>query len=140
MKKDFPALVAAFEQLQAQREGQPAARVPEQPSVAADEALAMREQLAALMVKLSAQEAQLQQLKASPSHSSQQSPALVSSRFAKKEPRAQDLREYDGTAAKLDEWLQELSLATHLFQLNTLEASSFAVSRLRGAALGIRDH
>jgi hypothetical protein len=58
------------------------------------------------------------------------------SRFARKEPRAQDLREYDGAAgAKLDEWLQELAQTTDLFELNPREASKFAASRLRGAAL-----
>ena len=37
--------------------------------------------------------------------------------------------------AKLDEWLQELALATDLYELNAREALKFAVSRLRGAAL-----
>lgn len=63
-------------------------------------------------------------------------PAAPESRFARKEPRAHDLREYDGSSgAKLDEWLQELALAVQLFRLNELEATTFAVSRLRGAAL-----
>jgi hypothetical protein len=58
------------------------------------------------------------------------------SRFAKKEPRAQDLREYDGASgAKLDEWRDELALASMLFELNSREAVTFAVSRLRGTAL-----
>ena len=58
------------------------------------------------------------------------------SRFARKEPRAQDLREYDGASgAKLDEWLDELSLARMLYELNEREALRFAVSRLRSAAL-----
>lgn len=62
--------------------------------------------------------------------------AEPSSRFAKKEPRAQDLREYDGAAgAKLDDWLNELALARMLFELNERESVRFAVSRLRGAAL-----
>jgi hypothetical protein len=62
--------------------------------------------------------------------------AASQSRFARKEPRAQDLREYDGASgAKLDEWLQELSLACFLYELNAREALKFAVSRLRGAAL-----
>jgi len=62
--------------------------------------------------------------------------AAPQSRFARKEPRAQDLREYDGAAGeKLDAWLDELSLACMLFELNDREARSFAVSRLRGAAL-----
>jgi hypothetical protein len=58
------------------------------------------------------------------------------SRFAKKEPRAHDLREYDGASgAKLDAWLDELALAIDLFELNAREAVKFASSRLRGAAL-----
>lgn len=58
------------------------------------------------------------------------------SRFAKKEPRAQDLREYDGASgAKLDTWLDELSLASMLYELNARESVRFAASRLRGAAL-----
>jgi hypothetical protein len=105
--------------------------------------------------------AALQQLRAFPAHSAQSSahvspqrsphqesrsidaaaaaatsqPALQS-RFARKEPRAQDLQEYDGAAgAKLDTWLDELSLARMLYELNAREALRFAVSRLRGAAL-----
>jgi hypothetical protein len=62
--------------------------------------------------------------------------AAPQSRFARKEPRAQDLREYDGAAgAKLDAWLDELALASMLYELNAREAVLFAVSRLRGAAL-----
>jgi hypothetical protein len=62
--------------------------------------------------------------------------AAPTSRFAKKEPRAQDLREYDGAAgARLDSWLDELALASMLYELNAREAVLFAVSRLRGAAL-----
>jgi hypothetical protein len=103
----------------------------------------------------------IEQLRAPPAHSSQSSvhvspqrsphqesrsidtaaaaaasqPALQS-RFARKEPRAQDLQEYDGAAgAKLDTWLDELSLARMLYELNAREALRFAVSRLRGAAL-----
>jgi len=58
------------------------------------------------------------------------------SRFAKKEPRAQDLCEYDGASgAKLDAWLDELALARMLYELNAREAVAFAVSRLRGTAL-----
>ena len=48
------------------------------------------------------------------------------SRFAKKEPRAQDLREYDGASgSKLDEWQDELALASMLYQLNSREAVTF---------------
>lgn len=123
------------------------------------QASASQEQLLLLTRMLQQQALQIDELRASPHHSPPQQPqqspqrplpgldgpraAAASppaegqqSRFARKEPRAQDLREYDGAAgAKLDEWLQELSLATYLYRLNTLEASSFGVSRLRGAAL-----
>lgn len=133
-----------------------------EPSAAQREA-AMQQQLAAMQqmmqqqaLLMQQQAQQLQELRASPAHSPRASPQAsplaspaasprqepqaaaieVQSRFARKEPRAQDLREYDGAAgAKLDEWLQELALATFLYKLNTLEATSFAVSRLRGAAL-----
>ncbi len=85
---------------------------------------------------------QLQQLRASPAQSPQLSAyssaaavAAPTSRFAKKEPRAQDLREYDGASgAKLDAWLDELGAAVDLFRLNGGEAVDFAASRLRGAA------
>jgi hypothetical protein len=61
--------------------------------------------------------------------------AEQTSRFAKKEPRANDLREYDGGAGvKLDAWLDELGAAVDLFRLNGSEAVDFAASRLRGAA------
>ena len=105
------------------------------------------------------QQSLIEQLRASPAHSPelfahaspQRSPhpesrsivaaaasaaAAPQSRFARKEPRAQDLQEYDGAAgAKLDTWLDELSLARMLYELNAREALRFAVSRLRGAAL-----
>ncbi|MDR3741048.1 MAG: retrotransposon gag domain-containing protein, partial [Terracidiphilus sp.] len=109
----------------------------------------MLAQMEAMQRLLREQAHQLQQLRgspqASPTHSPQPSPQQApptpaslapQSRFARKEPRAQDLREYDGASgAKLDEWLQELQLATFLYKLNTVEASSFGVSRMRGAAL-----
>jgi hypothetical protein len=73
--------------------------------------------------------------KQSPVASPKQSPA-TSSRFAKKEPRSQDLKEYDGAAGtKLDEWLEELGLAVDLYELNPHESIRFGASRLRGAAL-----
>ena len=131
-------------------------------SVAADGS-SMRAQMEAMQRLLREQAQQLQLLRASPAHSPQPSPHLSpqqaqrniagaavaaaapvagaaaqeqQSRFARKEPRAQDLREYDGAAgAKLDEWLQELALASYLYELNAREALKFAVSRLRGAAL-----
>jgi hypothetical protein len=113
---------------------------------AAHAQMAALEQLVQRQAQLMQQQAQqLRELRASPAHSPQQSPAhspqqspaaQPQSRFARKEPRAQDLREYDGASgAKLDEWLLELSRAVRLFQLNDREAVDFGVSRLAGAAL-----
>jgi hypothetical protein len=62
--------------------------------------------------------------------------AASQSRFARKEPRAQDLQEYDGASgAKLDDWLKQLAMAARLYHLTAQEAVDFAGSRLRGAAL-----
>ncbi len=109
VKRDLPALVEAFERQppppqQQQQEDAPMEDVEPSPAV--------REQMAALEQMVRAQAQQLAQLKASPTDSAQQS-----SRFARKEPRAQDLREYDGAAGtKLDEWLQPGGLpAGHTF-------------------------
>jgi hypothetical protein len=112
----------------------------------------MRQQMEALQQLVLAQGQQLQQLRsfpplaaaqspgAQPSSASlavappQQSPASQS-RFARKEPRAQDLREYDGASGpKLDEWLDELGAAVELYELTGAEAVLFAASRLREAA------
>jgi hypothetical protein len=61
--------------------------------------------------------------------------ASSQSRFARKEPRAQDLGEYNGASgAKLDDWLDELGAAVELYQLLQHEAVAFAASRLRDAA------
>ena len=104
--------------------------------------------------------AALQQLHASPAHfpqssahvSPQRSPhqdsrsidaaaaaaaqSLSQSRFARKEPRAQDLQEYDGASgAKLDDWLKQLAMTARLYHLSAQESVDFAGSRLRGAAL-----
>lgn len=120
----------------------------------------------ALLVKQQAQRAEeqqqqvrqqqslIEQLRTSPAHSPQSSAnaspqpspqqqqqqrgiaAAEPSRFAKKEPRPQDLCEYDGASgAKLDEWLKQLAMAARLYRLNAQEAVDFAGSRLRGAAL-----
>lgn len=60
----------------------------------------------------------------------------IASRFAKREPRASDLREYDGASgAELDEWEQELRITRDLFALNPREVVQFATARLRGAAI-----
>lgn len=115
-------------------------------AIAADSS-SMRAQMEEMQRIMREQAQQLQQLRAPPAHSPQSSPqqspgitpiaapAEPASRFARKEPRAQDLREYDGAAGvKLDEWLDELGAAVDLFQLNDREAVDFGVSRLRGPA------
>ena len=104
--------------------------------------------------------AALQQLHASPAHfpqssahvSPQRSPhqdsrsidaaaaaaaqPLSQSRFARKEPRAQDLQEYDGASgSELDDWLKQLAMTARLYHLSAQESVDFAGSRLRGAAL-----
>ena len=110
------------------------------------------------------QQSLIEQLRASPAHSPQHSvspspqhspqqharsvtaaaaaaeqlapPAAPQSRFARKEPRATDLQEYDGASgAKLDDWLKQLAMAARLYHLNAQEAVDFAGSRLRSAAL-----
>lgn len=58
------------------------------------------------------------------------------SRFARREPRAVDLPEYDGSSGvKLEAWLQKLVQVTRLYELNARETVLFATSRLQGAAL-----
>jgi hypothetical protein len=117
----------------------------------------MQEQMEVLAQIVRKQAQELQQLRASPAHSPQPSPQASpppsphqmdspapataaaaeepQSRFARKEPRAQDLREYDGASgAKLDEWLDELGSAVELYELSDREAVRFAASRLREAA------
>ena len=156
VRKQIPLLVQAFEQQQQQQQAAPHRQ--QEGATDGDDApmlqavvvpgvdSSMSAQMAALEQLVRDQAQQLQQLRASPAHSpqhsAQASPQLSpqaspqQSRFARKEPRAQDLREYDGASgAKLDEWLQELALATDLYELNAREAVKFATSRLRGAAL-----
>jgi hypothetical protein len=185
MRRQHPLLVQAFEAGQQEpaqaaatedtAEGTAQTQVEvavqpgnEEPAQHSDAQLQMAE--LRLLVKQQAQQAEEQQaiidkLRASPTHSPQPSAhvspqrsplqqprsiaaaaaaataapehaATAHSRFARKEPRAQDLREYDGASgAKLDEWLDELSLARMLYELNVRESQRFAVSRLRGAAL-----
>jgi len=118
----------------------------------------VREQAQQLRQQEQRHVAALQQLRASPAHSPQSSvhaspqrsphqesrsidaaaaaqPASQS-RFARKEPRAQDLQEYDGASgAKLDDWLKQLAMAARLYHLSAQESVDFAGSRLRGAAL-----
>jgi hypothetical protein len=154
MRRLIPELVRAFEETRQQQsavdaaaeegaEGVERGRGEEAGEAVAADGTSMRAQMEAMRQLLREQAQQLQQLRASPAHSPahspQPSPQLspqLQSRFAHKEPRAQDLREYDGAAdAKLDEWLQELALAADLYELNARESIKFAASRLRGAAL-----
>ena len=159
-RKQIPQLVQEFEQQQQQQqsgdttgEGAPLLHAVVAPSGNN----AMLEQMAALEQMVRDQSLQLQQLRASPVPSPQQSPQLSpqqsptlaqrslpaaaaaaapqQSRFARKEPRSQDLREYDGASGtKLEEWLDELGAAVELFELTEGEAVRFATSRLRDAA------
>jgi len=106
------------------------------------------------------QQALIAQLRASPAHSPQSSVhaspqrsphqasrsiaaaaaagaqhAAPQLRFARREPRATDLREYDGASGdKLDAWLDELGAAVELYELGERKAVLFAASRLREAA------
>lgn len=149
VRRQMPLLVQAFEQHHQQQEGATDDDAPMLQAVVAPSVdSSMGAQMAALeqlvrdqAQQMRAQAEQLQQLRASPTHSPQPSPQhspsqQQQSRFAKKEPRAQDLKEYDGApGAKLDEWLQELGRAIRLFRLNDAEAVDFGMSRLVGAAL-----
>src|SRR5688500_1907269 len=122
MRKRFPQLVAAFEAAARERSrvdpprpegGAGVEEEKEAGQVEGDEVMSLRRQLAE-------QRELLMALQAAPVSTS------APSRFARKEPRAQDLREYDGAAGnKLDEWLQELALATLLYELNAHESSMF---------------
>lgn len=86
---------------------------------------ALRDQVATLQQLLG----HLQQQKQQPQQQQQQS------RFAKKEPRANDLREYEGDdGSKLDAWIDELGAVVGLFHLTDQETVEFGSSRLRGAA------
>ena len=59
-----------------------------------------------------------------------QEQAASQSRFARKEPRAQDLQEYDGASgAKLDDWLKQLAMArTAREQLDKLQQGSRGIN------------
>jgi hypothetical protein len=164
VRKEIPALLLAFEAAQQQllqqqqqaadnatdgEEGAAEGGAMDDEEPAADGS-SMRAQMEAMQQLLREQAQQLQQLRSTPAHSpplpAQPSPAAAAaaapaaaeppSRFARKEPRAQDLCEYDGAAgAKLDDWLKQLAMAARLYHLNAQEAVDFAGSRLRGAAL-----
>lgn len=166
MKREIPQLVQEFEQQQQQQQVAPLQQQPSDVAEGAPymglaqsenhgDAELLRQQMAALEQMIREQSRELQQLRASPGASPQLAPSApsvqpfplpapsaraaaseVSSRFAKKEPRASDLREYDGASGpKLEEWLLELERAVRLFHLNDREAIEFGMSRLCGAAL-----
>ena len=80
------------------------------------------------------QQQQIAALQAAQHQPPSQSPVVSSNRFAKKEPRASDLREFDGSADELDRWVNELGSVIGLFRLTADETVQFAVSRLRDAA------
>jgi len=80
------------------------------------------------------QQQQIAALQAAQHQPPSQSSVVSSSRFAKKEPRASDLREFDGSADELDRWVNELGSVIGLFRLTADETVQFAVSRLRDAA------
>lgn len=158
VRKQIPQLVQEFEQRQAQQqqqqrtsnEGVPRLDVEVVGAPGDNDNSALLDEMAALRQIVRTQQQRLQEMDlraSSPQHSPQLSPqqsprqaslpaaAAQESRFARKEPRAQDLREYDGASgAKLDEWLDELGAAVDLFRLNDREAADFGTSRLRGAA------
>jgi hypothetical protein len=97
------------------------------------EVVALREQVAALRELVEQQAAEADQQQQQQPQQQQRQPQT--SRFARKEPRAQDLREYDGNdGSKLDTWLDELGAAVDLFELTPQETVRFGASRLRGAA------
>jgi hypothetical protein len=175
VRREQPALVAAFEAEQAQQAQRTQADAPQPepdvehiggaeaaaeaegspnpgaeahaPGMLAADGSSMMAQLEALQRLVQEQAQQLAAQRARPANApsmassspppmaSPSSPATVQSRFARKEPRAQDLREYEGAAgSKLDEWLQELEAAADLYELNAREACKFGVSRMRGTA------
>jgi hypothetical protein len=163
MRKHYPQLTQAWEEQQHSEEGAPDADVSmgddqAHDSDSAPDSAALQRQVAelALLVKQQAHRADeqqklIKQLRASSAHSPKSSaPAspqrgagasaaaaqrASQSRFARKEPRTQDLQEYHGAAgAKLDDWLDELGAAVELYELTEREAVAFATSRLRDAA------
>lgn len=130
VKRDLPALVEAFER-------QPQQQQQQQPGDAAGAAAAdSAAQIASLQQQLRDQQDLLAAaLKAPPQHAHPHGAQQQTSRFARKEPRTQDLREYDGApGTKLDDWLDDLGACVELFHLNDAETVEFAASRLRGPA------
>ena len=135
MRMQIPLLVRAFEQSQSQQHQQQhqdamdttddraaSTSKPDTSAVQASDVARLRQQL-------DDQARLIQQMTAASSTS-------TGSRFAKAQPRAQELDEYHGTAGvKLDEWLEKLGRACALYSLNDQESLQFACSRLTSAAL-----
>jgi hypothetical protein len=138
VKAQFPALVAAFEQGNAGNGGQANEGDVSSGQPPQLDAAALALQVAALQKSLLDQQDLLAAALKTTGGSSGSSSSLSApstSRFARKEPRTQDLREYEGASGiKLDEWIDDLDACVALFHLNDAEAVEFAVSRLRGPA------
>ena len=134
MRTQIPLLVRAFEeqQQQAAQNGldtmDGAEGITSLPVAAATPAAST---VADMQRRLDEQARLIQQMAASTASS------LSSvSRFAKAQPRAQELDEYHGAAGvKLDEWLEKLGRTCALYSLNDQETLQFACSRLTSAAL-----
>jgi hypothetical protein len=140
IRTQIPLLVRAFEEMQQhqpssqqhQQQHQDAmdtsddrAASPSKPGTSSSHASDM----ARMRQQLEDQARLIQQMTAASSTS-------MGSRFAKAQPRAQELDEYHGTAGiKLDEWLEKLGRACALYSLNDQESLQFACSRLTSAAL-----
>jgi hypothetical protein len=164
MRRQYPQLIAAWEDHQQQQSEEGAADTDESmgeqeaPDSAPDSA-ALQRQVAelALLVKQQAQRADdqqrqarqqeelIKQLRASPAHSPQPSAPASPQRNAgasaaaaqprRKEPRLSDLAEYNGASGdKLDAWLAELRRCARYYSLSGGEAVEFAAARLRDAA------
>ena len=128
MKRDVPQLIAAFEEVQRALQNRPGAEGEAHDSQ--DALTGDATEMARMRQQLDEQARLIQQMAASAT------PASAGSRFAKAQPRAQELDEYHGAAGpKLDEWLEKLGRTCALYSLNDQETLQFACSRLTGAAL-----
>lgn len=138
LRLQIPLLVRAFEEQQQQRQRQPPQHQQDAMDTSDTGAEGARStgappdggpDLASLRQQLADQARLIQQMTAL-------APSATASRFAKAQPRAQELDEYHGTVgAKLDEWLEKLGRICALYSLNDQETLQFACSRLTGAAL-----
>jgi hypothetical protein len=162
IRRQIPDLVRAFEESLQQQQNDVLMEDVEEDAANGEEGVAdraignqsrqlaadgsdMRAQMEAMQQLLREQAQQLQQLRASPTHSPQSSPRVAESAAAaaavapaaprRKEPRLSDLSEYNGASGdKLDAWLAELRRCARYYQLGGSEAVEFAVVRLRDSA------